>query len=132
MLKLPTLADAPRRATQKHTEPTRKQRKAKQKRERSQFIKAVRAEVMERDGYICRCCGWRAADSMHEIVPRSLGGKVSLENSIALCGSGTTGCHGFIQQHKIDMVKSVITGEWDFIPKSPKAEEWMDILQWEP
>lgn len=42
--------------------------------------------------------------SVHELVFKSLGGKVSLENSVTVCGSGTTGCHGYLQSHEIDPI----------------------------
>lgn len=38
---------------------------------------------------------------MHEIVPRSLGGAVSRDNSVALCGDGVRGCHGKVQRHEL-------------------------------
>lgn len=83
--------------------PTRKQIAAKAKRTRAAHVKEVRAYVFAREQGVCRCCGIRAAESMHEIRPRSLGGKVSRENSIAACGSGTTGCHGYMQDHEISV-----------------------------
>lgn len=46
---------------------------------------------------MCRCCRARAAHSMHELRFRSLGGKISRRNSIAVCGSGVTLCHGALQ-----------------------------------
>jgi 5-methylcytosine-specific restriction endonuclease McrA len=82
---------------------TRKQVKAKAKRTRAAHVAEVRAYVFAREGGVCRCCGIREAQSMHEIRPRSLGGTVSRENSIAACGSGTTGCHGFMQNHEISV-----------------------------
>lgn len=62
--------------------------------------KAVKRAVMERDHRTCRVCGKRA-ESVHELRFRSLGGKVSLDNSIAVCGSGTTKCHGKLQRNKL-------------------------------
>jgi hypothetical protein len=82
---------------------TRKQVKAKAKRTRAAHVAAVRAYVFAREQLVCRCCGIRAAESMHEIRPRSLGGKVSRENSIAVCGSGTTMCHGYLQSHEVSV-----------------------------
>jgi hypothetical protein len=81
----------------------RKRSKARLARTRRAHVAAVRAYVFAREQNVCRCCGIRAAESMHEIRPRSLGGKVSRENSIACCGSGTTGCHGFMQNHEISV-----------------------------
>src|SRR4051812_18528693 len=79
----------------------RKRTKARTEQQASSHVKSIREAVFEREHHACRCCGTRMATSMHEIRPRSLGGAVSMENSIALCGSGTTGCHGFCQRYSI-------------------------------
>lgn len=46
----------------------------------------------------CRVCGsgW---DSLHHLYPRGQGGDDAIENLIPLCGSGTTGCHGLVENH---------------------------------
>lgn len=84
--------------------------------------KRVRPLVMAREEGECRVCRdlygrRRAAQSMHEIVPRSIVdpatgqlGIRSLENSIAVCGSGTTGCHGALQAHRIRCEKLTPAG----------------------
>lgn len=64
-------------------------------------IAEIRRYVFERENGICRCCGSLAAETMHEIRPRSLGGLVSRENSIAVCGDGVRGCHGKLQRNEI-------------------------------
>lgn len=69
-------------------------------------VEAVRRAVFLREGCECRVCRelyhrHRPAQSMHEIQFRSLGGSISLENSIAVCGSGTSGCHGRLQRRRI-------------------------------
>lgn len=79
----------------------RKRVKARTKRQRTTHVKAVRSYVFEREQGTCRICVVRPAESMHEIVPRSLGGRVSRSNSIAVCGDGVRGCHGFAQRHEI-------------------------------
>lgn len=38
---------------------------------------------------------------MHELKFRSQGGRVCPENSVAVCGDGVRGCHGFLQRHEI-------------------------------
>ena len=81
--------------------PTRASLKRKKKRTHAQHVAEIRRQVFERERGMCRCCGVRPAESMHEIRPRSLGGKVSLENSIAVCGDGVRGCHGRLQRHEI-------------------------------
>lgn len=105
---------------------SRKRAKKKRKRAESKATKAIRAEVFERDHHMCRCCGTRPAQSMHEIVPRSLGGKVSLDNSIALCGSGTTGCHGYCQSYRIWIDGRDAMKPLTFTPATQQAREWMN------
>lgn len=61
----------------------------------------VRRYVFNREHGLCRCCRFKVAESMHEIQARSLGGKVSKQNSIAVCGDGVRGCHGRLQRHEI-------------------------------
>lgn len=63
-------------------------------------VRDVRAAVFERDGDMCRVCG-APGESLHELQPRSLGGTESLENSVCVCGSGTTKCHGALTSHQI-------------------------------
>lgn len=62
--------------------------------------KAVKRAVMERDAHTCRVCG-KPAESVHELRFQSLGGKVALANSIAVCGDGVRGCHGKLQRNRL-------------------------------
>ena len=75
--------------------------KARQQRQQAAQVRAIRVEVFAREMGMCRCCGWRAAESMHELRFKSLGGTASRENSVAVCGDGTRGCHGFLQRLEI-------------------------------
>lgn len=43
----------------------------------------------------CVRCGTRATN-WHERLPRSRGGPRDAFNAVRLCGSGTTGCHGWV------------------------------------
>jgi hypothetical protein len=52
------------------------------------FSRAVFAEEQH-----CVACG-KPAGSAHHVLSRSLRGDDVIENGIAVCGSGTTGCHG--------------------------------------
>jgi hypothetical protein len=69
---------------------------------------AVRQFVIEREGHCCRRCGQWVADgagSIHHRRPRQMGGTdwpgINLPSNLALiCGSGTTGCHGYIESHR--------------------------------
>jgi len=64
--------------------------------------------VMERAGFQCERCGVSIQTvpmSIHHRRPRAMGGTHRLEtnyasNLMALCGSGTTGCHGYLESHR--------------------------------
>lgn len=103
--------------------------KARAEKIRVTSVKDVRQYVFARERNLCRCCRIRPAESMHEIRPRSLGGKVSRKNSVALCGSGTTGCHGFAQRHQVTVGGSVLGAEAKlvFTTNSEAAAEWCRI-----
>ena len=79
---------------------TRKSLKAAAKRQHAAEVRRIRALVFEREDGLCRCCKKARATEMHEIVFRSLGGKVSLENSIAICNT----CHCLLQSLVIGCV----------------------------
>jgi hypothetical protein len=61
----------------------------------------IRGAVLERDGYQCVRCGEFAGYQPHSIHHRILGNRkdVRASNLITLCGSGTTGCHGWVHAH---------------------------------
>lgn len=67
--------------------------RARRQRVKQKHIREVRAAVFERDHDTCRVCGRRATE-MHELRFRSLGGAVSMENSIAVCHD----CHEKLQR----------------------------------
>jgi hypothetical protein len=105
----------------------RKRTKARRERQQRKITKDVRAYVFVRENYTCRCCHLRPAESMHEIKPRSLRGDISKKNSIAVCGSGTTGCHGFLQSHRVlaFMSSTGAEGTIRFYPRTEQAADWM-------
>lgn len=50
----------------------------------------------------CRGCGCGTTElgiSLHHLVPKSLGGDDVADNVIPLCGHGTLGCHGAVEDH---------------------------------
>lgn len=57
---------------------------------------AQREQLLERSGGICEKCGQARATNWHHRKNASQGGEASLSNALHLCGSGTTGCHGWI------------------------------------
>lgn len=61
--------------------------------------------VLERDGYRCVRCGKIIVGISHVSVHhRILGNRKDRRpsNLITLCGSGTTGCHGWVHNHPVD------------------------------
>ena len=48
----------------------------------------------------CVRCGKRGSNR-HEKLPRGRGGLRDEFNTVVLCGSGTTGCHGWVTEHPI-------------------------------
>lgn len=114
--------------TPKHEPRAKVKRRAE--REHADVVAEIRCYVFGRERDVCRICRIRRAESMHELVPRSLGGKVSKRNSIAVCGSGTTKCHGWIQGHQIrwsDEDKRGAQGPLLFTPVSRQAAEWLRV-----
>jgi hypothetical protein len=70
--------------------------------------KKTRELVLDRDGYACVRCGcgldtWLGYSIQHRVA-RGMGGTSdpavnSPANLVVLCGSATTGCHGFVESH---------------------------------
>lgn len=62
--------------------------------------------VDERDGDNCRRCGqptWGDDFSRHHRIPRGAGGSALVDrasNILKLCGSGSTGCHGWVERRR--------------------------------
>lgn len=59
--------------------------------------------IWARDGGCIRCGAYTA--QIHHRIPRSAGGTrnplvSSVSNGIVLCGSGTTGCHAWVESHR--------------------------------
>jgi hypothetical protein len=59
----------------------------------------TRAAVANRSGGYCELGCGRRATNMHHRKNRSQGGQWSPANILHLCGSGTTGCHGYYTNH---------------------------------
>lgn len=83
---------------------TKAREKRKARRTRSATGKVVREYVFARERNLCRVTRFLPAVSMHELRPRSLGGRVSRRNSVAVHGDGVNGIHGLLQRHEITYV----------------------------
>jgi hypothetical protein len=60
----------------------------------------VRQAVYERDGNACVLCGHRARNIHHRQPAQKRDGNHTPWNLLSLCGSGTTGCHGWIESRR--------------------------------
>lgn len=69
------------------------------------FSPKVRAIIEERDGYRCVRCN-KSTTQIHHRRPRGMGGTKrpetsSASNGVLLCGSGTTECHGEVENSRV-------------------------------
>jgi hypothetical protein len=64
-------------------------------------------------GVVCVICGNKA--SLHHLYPRGQGGDDVESNLIGLCGSGTTGCHGLIENG--DVVARIALGAYLYLER---------------
>lgn len=77
----------------------------------SGFPTTIRTLVYARAGSRCERCGVYAyGGSLHHRRPRGMGGTKdpaarSAANALLLCGTGTTGCHGWVESHRADALE---------------------------
>jgi hypothetical protein len=67
----------------------------------SRLPQKVRDALRERAEGCCELCGV-PANNAHHRKNRSQGGRNELSNLLLLCGSGTTGDHGYITENPAD------------------------------
>ncbi len=77
----------------------------------------TRAQLHERAQGCCERCGRYGANNAHHRRNQSQGGPDTLSNLMLLCGSGTTGCHGFITEHPLIAIDEGAT-----IPRGDQRE----------
>lgn len=89
---------------------------------------ALRASVLERDGYVCTRCGRLLQGnyySLHHRLPRGRGGKHTPENIVTLCGSGTSpGCHNDVESQR-----AVATEQGWLVPSGVDPSSWPVLRQ---
>lgn len=82
------------------------------------------AMVYERAGNACEICGVRG-ENVHHRRPRGMGGtkfEGGPENLMVLCGSGTTGCHGWIEGHREEArEQGWLVEQWEHPHRVPVA-----------
>lgn len=55
--------------------------------------------LKERANFVCEICDKQRGTNHHHRVNKSRGGRDDLCNLMWLCGSGTTGCHGWVTEN---------------------------------
>jgi hypothetical protein len=80
----------------------------------------TRAQLHERAQDCCERCGLHGANNAHHRKNQSQGGHDRLSNLLLLCGSGTTGCHGFVTTNP---TMSIVQG-WT-VPREEDPAEYV-------
>jgi hypothetical protein len=62
-------------------------------------VPKAREMLYDRSAAVCEVCGRARGTNAQHRKNRSQGGTWELSNLIHVCGSGTTGCHGYIHAH---------------------------------
>jgi 5-methylcytosine-specific restriction endonuclease McrA len=60
-------------------------------------------QVMQRDGYKCRSCGFRSGLHCHHVVYRSHQGEDTAENLVTLCNQ----CHEAVHRSDLEITKEM-------------------------
>lgn len=113
-----------------------------------QIPSRTRALVLSRDGHLCARCSRSVLNypsSIHHRVPRRMGGTRDPRindprNLVRLCGSGTTGCHGWVESYRavgrqegwllrsLDDLDTPLVNQWGVVIRltadGGRVEEW--------
>lgn len=92
----------------------------------------VRQAVVDRDKHRCARCGRQLPGypaSIHHRTPRGMGGtrdpKVNkASNLLLLCGTGTTGCHGWVESHRKEATERGFLVPWWQDPAEVPVNYW--------
>lgn len=102
--------------------------------------RAVVDAVLERDQHSCVVCGvnlhgTRGRDwSLQHRRPRRMGGDRRPDthlpaNLAAVCGSGTTGCHGWIEQRRTEALEAGLLLHADDVPAQVPMATWYGVVR---
>lgn len=97
-----------------------------------EFPAAARRLIAGRDADRCARCGrpLRQGANAHHRKLRSRGGRGTPANGVLLCGSGTTGCHGWAHGNVKDATEAgLIVASWDDPAEVPMLtwRGWMTV-----
>lgn len=74
----------------------------------------ARRLVAERSGGVCEVCYAARASNFHHRIPEGQGGPWAAGNGLAVCGSGTLGCHGWIEHNRAAAyIRGWLVHTWD-------------------
>lgn len=98
------------------------------------FSPKTRQIIYERSGGLCEICYQSAfGGSVHHRQPRGMGGTASVKknqpsNGLMTCGSGVSGCHGYLESHRAEAyAKGWLVRQHD----DPSSIPFQDVLgQW--
>lgn len=96
--------------------------------------------ALERQGWHCLRCGtnihdpsrWPGRSGHHRQLRRAANPDVrhSPVNIIELCGSGTTGCHGWVHQHVAEAERLGLIVPFGIDPLSTPVRDWQGRWLW--
>ena len=97
------------------------------------------AAVLERDQHRCVVCslplhGTRGRDwSLHHRRPRRMGGDPRPEtnlpaNIVSVCGSGTSGCHGWLESRRTEAMHQGLILHADDDPSEHPIATWYGVV----
>lgn len=105
----------------------------------SEFADSKRA-ALERQGWHCLRCGtnihdpscWPGRSGHHRQLRRAADPDVrhSPANIVELCGSGTTGCHGWVHQHVAEAERLGLIVPLGIDPLSTPVRDWQGRWLW--
>lgn len=92
----------------------------------------TRTALHERAHGCCEVCGSTGATNAHHRINQSQGGPDTLGNLMLVCGSGTTGCHGWITVNPMEAARLGYTVTGQRISKRSGADSPTDVpvLRW--
>ena len=106
------------------------------------FTSVQSALIVKRDEGRCFRCGvsvhmkMRGIDwSIHHRQPRGMGGtsrRVTVACGVVLCGSGTTGCHGYVESHRHEARERglLVPLNGTLKPREVAAVRWDGLAVW--
>lgn len=77
---------------------------------------------------VCELCEERASETAHHVVPRGQGGDDLDVNLAMLCGDGTRGCHGRVEEsaHYRSKLRAKLRPETVAYAIARMGEGWLD------